>query len=322
MSEAGDEMNDHPPSGGARRLSDQEVLRAVPPTARSRQLRVGMFVILGIAGFIAVLFLMTSPATFRGRYMLATRVADAQGIRKGDPVQMRGINVGRIHRFDMDGDSVLITLEIDGRWEVPVGSRSELLSGGILGGTVVAVHPGPGPGVLAPRAVLPGRAVPSALDSAGDLAGDAGDVLKRVQALLSDSTLAGAGSAVSSMRDLLADLATLTESQADEVRSLLAALNRSAENLEAVTGAEEWRRTLSSADSALASLNRTSSAVEQSIASLSVVLTRIERGEGTLGQLSANDSLYRSLNAAAGSLRELLDDLKENPGRYISISVF
>lgn len=314
-------MNDHSPPDGVR-LSDQEVMRAVPPTARSRQLRVGVFVILGIAGFFTVLFLMTSPATFRGRYMLITRVADAQGIRKGDPVQMRGINVGRIHQFDMDEDSVLITLEIEGRWEVPVGSRSELLSGGILGGTVVSVLPGPGPGVLAPRAVLPGRAVPSVLDSAGDLAGDAGDVLKRVQALLSDSTLAGTGSAVSSLRDLLAELATLTESQAGEVRSLLAALNRSAENVEAATGAEEWRRALGSADSALASLNRTSGAVEQSITSLNVVLARIERGEGTLGQLSANDSLYHSLNAAAGSLKELLDDLKENPGRYIRISVF
>lgn len=315
-------MNEQSPSGGARRLSDQEVLRAVPPTARSRQLRVGVFVILGIAGFFTVLFLMTSPATFRGRYMLVTRVDDAQGIRKGDPVQMRGINVGRIHRFDMDGDSVLITLEIEGRWEIPAGSRSELLSGGILGGTVVSVLPGPGPGALPPRAVLPGRAVPGVFDSAGDLAGDAGDVLNRVQALLSDSTLAGAGSAVSSLRDLLTDLARLTESQADEVRSLLAALNRSAENLEAVTGADEWRRTLGSADSALASLNRTSGAVERSISSLNVVLARIERGEGTLGQLSANDSLYRSLNAAADNLAELLDDLRENPGRYIRISVF
>ena len=92
-----------------------------------------MFVILGIASFFTILFLMTSPATFRGRYMLVTRVDDAQGIRKGDPVQMRGINIGRIHRFRMEGDSVLITLEVEGEWQVPAGSRSELLSGGIFG---------------------------------------------------------------------------------------------------------------------------------------------------------------------------------------------
>ena len=314
-------MSDQP-APGARRLSDQEVLRAVPPTAGTRQFRVGVFVILGIASFFTILFLMTSPATFRGRYMLVTRVDDAQGIRKGDPVQMRGINIGRIHRFRMEGDSVLITLEVEGEWQVPAGSRSELLSGGIFGGTVVSVIPGPGPDALAPMTELPGVVVGGMLDSADGLAEDAGDVLKRVQALLSDSALADAGSSVSALRDLLEGLADATESQAGEVRSLLASLNRSAENVEGITEAEEWRRTLASADSVLAGASRASRAVEQSVSSLNAVLARIERGEGTLGQLSANDSLYHSLNAAAGSLKELLDDLKANPGRYISISVF
>lgn len=321
MSDARAKMNDQS-APGARRLSDQEVLRAVPPTAGARHFRVGLFVILGIAGFFTILFLMTSPATFRGRYMLVTRVHDAQGIRKGDPVQMRGINIGRVHRFALEGDSVLITLEVEGEWQVPSGSRSELLSGGILGGTVVSVVPGPGPGALAPMTELPGAAVPGVFDSAGDLADDAGDVLGRIQALLSDSAVAGAGAAVSSLRDLLDELATVTASQADEVRSLLAALNRSAENVEGITGAEEWGRTLASADSALTGMSRTSRALEESVSSLNAVLARIERGEGTLGQLSANDSLYHSLDAAARSLKDLLDDLKANPSRYLSISVF
>ena len=116
------------------------------------------------------------------------------------------------------------------------------------------------------------------LDSADGLAEDAGDVLKRVQALLSDSALADAGSAVSSLRDLLEGLADATESQAGEVRSLLASLNRSAENVEGITEAEEWRRTLASADSVLAGASRASSAVEQSVSSLNAVLARIERG--------------------------------------------
>ena len=317
----GDEMSEQP-APDARRLSDQEVQRAVPPTPGARQFRVGVFVIVGIASFFTVLFLMTSPATFRGRYMLVTRVDDAQGIRKGDPVQMRGINIGRIHRFAMEGDSVLVTLEIEGEWQVPAGSRSELLSGGILGGTVVSVIPGPGPDALDPMTELPGASVPGMFDSAGDLTDDAGDVLERIQALLSDSTLADAGSAVSSLRDLAEQLAAATESQVGEVRALVASLNRSAENVEGITGADEWSRTLASADSALTRASRASRALEESASSLNAVLARIERGEGTLGQLSTNDSLYHSLNAAAGSLKELLDDLKANPGRYISISVF
>ena len=52
-----------------------------------------------------------------------------------------------------------------------------------------------------------------------------------------------------------------------------------------------------------------------------MILGRIERGEGTLGRLSVDETLYNTLNDAATSLEELLDDIKENPGRYITIRI-
>ena len=312
--------NTAPPS--SQRLTDAEVMRAVPPTARTREFRVGIFVILGIAGFFTVLFLMTSPATFRGRYMVATHVEDAQGIRRGDPVRMRGINIGRVHRFELDRGGVLITLEIEGEWAIPAGSRTELLSMGFLGGMVVSVVPGDGNESVGPMELIPGTTITGVLDSAGDIATDASDLFARIRAVLSDSSVAGAGAAVSSLRDLLSDLAEVTDGQAAELRSLTESLQRSAENVEGITGAEDWSRTLASAEATLAVLERTSSAVEESMASVNTILARMERGEGTLGKLSTNDSLYNSLDAAAESLRELLDDIKANPGRYLKIEVF
>jgi phospholipid/cholesterol/gamma-HCH transport system substrate-binding protein len=57
--------------------------------------------------------------------------------------------------------------------------------------------------------------------------------------------------------------------------------------------------------------------------SLSTVLARIEAGEGTLGRLTTDDAaLYDNINAATTSLTALLEDLQENPSRYINISIF
>ncbi len=39
-------------------------------------------------------------------------------------------------------------------------------------------------------------------------------------------------------------------------------------------------------------------------------------------KLSADDSLFTSITAAAESVRLLMDDVRENPGRYISVSIF
>jgi phospholipid/cholesterol/gamma-HCH transport system substrate-binding protein len=48
----------------------------------------------------------------------------------------------------------------------------------------------------------------------------------------------------------------------------------------------------------------------------------MERGEGTLGRLSTDDTLYEEVTTATESLRLLLDDFRENPRRYVNISIF
>ena len=303
-------------------LSDEEILRAVPPTAKLQELRVGILVILGIAGFLTFLFIMTDPGTFRGRYAILTHVNDAQGLRNGDPVRLLGINIGRVLRSQLDSTGVLVTLEIEGEWRIPTGSRTELSSEGVLGGMVVSIVPGRGERFVEPMEILPGETFPGLMESAGGLAGEAEKVFQRIRAVLADSSVAAANEAVSSLRDVLSDLSQLTEGQAEELRTLTGSLQRSAENIEGITGAEEWHRTLASAEATLAVLDRTSTEMAKSIASLNSILGRMERGEGTLGRLLTDDSLYESLNAVAEDMRELLVDVKANPGRYLRIEIF
>lgn len=305
-----------------RRPSDEEILRAVPPTAKLREFRVGLFVILGIAGFFTFLFLMTDPGTFRGRYNVLTRVDDAQGVRNGDPVRIKGINIGSVAHAQLDGDGVLITLEIEGDWRIPTGSRIEMYSEGVLGGMIVSVVPGQGEGFIEPMGMIPGETSPDLLASAGGLAVDAEHILGRVRALLNDSSVAAAGEVVTHLRDAVSDLSELTAGQATQVRTFMSSLQRSAENVEGITAAEEWKRTLASADAALAVLDRTSGEAARTVASLNAILGRLERGEGTLGRLLADESLYEQVEATIATLNDLLADVKANPGRYLKIEIF
>ena len=82
-------------SEGRRRGAELE--RDAPRWRGGREVRVGLFVLIGAAASLWILFLTTDPATFRGRYMVTTTVPEAMGLRKGDPVQMRGVNIGRVH---------------------------------------------------------------------------------------------------------------------------------------------------------------------------------------------------------------------------------
>jgi len=61
--------------------------------------------------------------------------------------------------------------------------------------------------------------------------------------------------------------------------------------------------------------------LDRTLANMDITFTRINNGEGTLGLLLADDSLYLNLENATRSLDALLKDLKENPKRYVQVSV-
>jgi phospholipid/cholesterol/gamma-HCH transport system substrate-binding protein len=55
----------------------------------------------------------------------------------------------------------------------------------------------------------------------------------------------------------------------------------------------------------------------EAINTLNSVLARFEQGEGTLGRLLEDPALYEETQRAVATLRRILADIQENPGRYI-----
>lgn len=73
---------------------------------------------------------------------------------------------------------------------------------------------------------------------------------------------------------------------------------------------------------AKAQISSVVSNANKTLAEAAAAMARINRGEGSLGLLLKNDSLYNNLNNSAADLDKLLIDLKANPKRYVTISVF
>ncbi|HKK42923.1 MAG TPA: hypothetical protein VJ963_10980, partial [Bacteroidales bacterium] len=75
--------------------------------------------------------------------------------------------------------------------------------------------------------------------------------------------------------------------------------------------------TLAAAD-IYGSINNLRKSLEQA----SALMHKMNDGKGSAGQFFTNDSLYMNLNNSLESLNLLLQDLKENPRRYVHFSVF
>jgi phospholipid/cholesterol/gamma-HCH transport system substrate-binding protein len=307
--------------------SDSQVEEVVPQQAGQRQVRIGVFVIAGLIATIYLLYLLTDPATFRNRYKIMTTVDNVMGLRKGDPVQMRGVNIGQVNDFEMGGtgEDVVIILEIEGQWPIPGGSSTQLVQPGLMAPRTVEVLPGPGPGIIGTGSMLPGTAVKGLLDDTESLGEKGQIVLDRMAELLSPENMDAIGGSAEGLNTLVGELSDLVESESEGLAELIQSFNRAVEGLAEVTGPElrdDLANTAAKADSLMDRLNTTSESIEGAMASLETILARIESGEGTLGQLFVDDLLYTSLTAAVESARLFMDDVRENPGRYINVSIF
>ncbi|HEX2092554.1 MAG TPA: MlaD family protein [Longimicrobiaceae bacterium] len=294
-----------------------------------REIQIGFFVLAGIVAVVAALLMLTDPGTFRGRYHLSTVVSDAGGLRKGDPVQMRGVNVGRVRGFHIGQGGVEIALEMERQYPIAEDSRISLRSGGLLGGMIVEVLPGRAADRVEDGDVLPGSTAAGVFDVAASVGTRADTVLGRAQALLSPATIQAVGGSAQELQSMLVQLAALAAEQRRELSVLSASLRRSAVGVERATTRPELERSIARMDSISLQLDWSTASLNRSTASLETVLTRIERGEGTLGKLSRDESLYNNLNQAASNASQaasnassLMEDIRQNPKKYIDLRVF
>ncbi len=98
-----------------------------------------------------------------------------------------------------------------------------------------------------------------------------------------------------------------------ELASILASLEEVSSNLASFTGeldgaSEEFSGLIESADRTFARVDR--------------LTERVESGEGLLGQLFADSTLTDRTTGVLTELELLLRDLRENPGRYVRLSIF
>ncbi len=310
-------------------MTDRPLPNLPASRGRNRELWVGVFVILGIASALLALFSLTDAALFRGRYVVLTVVPDAGGIRRGDPVQMRGVNIGRVTKFQIGAQGVLVDLEIDGIYPIPSDSHVELRSSGLIGGMVANVVPGTAASTAGWNDTLSGEIQQGVFDQAGALQEEATQALDRIQRLLDEKTISNVHEGGQDLRLLLRDLAQTAGQQRGELEALAQSLRRSAQAVETTVTGVEIEATLRQMAALVSRLDTIADAFGRSAVSADNILGRVDRGEGTLGRLSSDEKLYEEVAAAAASVKQAADaftllanDIRQQPKRYFEVKVF
>ncbi|HET7233223.1 MAG TPA: MlaD family protein [Longimicrobium sp.] len=295
-----------------------------PTRSPRREVQVGIFVLAGILAVLAALFILTDPGTFRGRYYVSTVLKDAGGIRLRDPVQQNGVNIGRVSDLRLNGDgNVSMRMEIEGKYRFPDDSRVQLAAKGLLGEIVAEIHPGTSRKMADEGTVLASGAGAGGLAGQAAQLGDKADtLLTSANRMLSPQTVGSVQTSAAELQALLTSLQLMAAEQRAQLNSLTGSLNRSARGFESTATRPELARAIARSDSISLRLDMATRQLSQATGSMAVVMARLERGEGTMGKLMTDDSLYVNLNSAVANLNQLTTDIRANPKKYLSVSVF
>ncbi len=299
----------------------------------SNELKVGVALILAaVVAFAGIRFFQDLPL-FGSSYVLHAEFEDAGGLTPGNPVTMKGVNVGSVDDVTLDPETqqVRTRLQMKEGVRVPEGSEAEVAGIQALGGVHVRITPGnSGKDRLASGSTLnpPSKesAVQQLTDQAPALANKADSVLTGANA-----TIAGLNRQLqdpeSDFRQILASLRSTSGNLADLTKTEKARIKRLLQNLESVSddlqsftekNGDSLDVAIHRLNQSMDRLNKSLSSFERTSARLDTITTKLNNGHGTAGRLVNDSSLYVQMDSAATQTNDILNDFQENPGRYLN----
>lgn len=248
----------------------------------SQQIQVGIFVVVGVLVMaISIIMLGDDQVSFSGTYELRVQLKQVQGLNKGSMASLAGMRVGNVERIEFapDAQELVAVLSIDRSFQkrITEGSTAAIKTLGALGDRYVYIAPGP----LDAAPLSDGAMIPS--DSGEDLF----DVLSK------------RGPELTNIVEVINEMNVLLRNINQD--------NRSRQLMDNLIGASAQLKAL--ATDARESMDKEK--LKDAINRMSNIMTKIDRGEGTLGALINDPTLHQKISNLFGdsSRRQFLKPL-------------
>ncbi|MEX0997574.1 MAG: MlaD family protein [Flavobacteriaceae bacterium] len=298
----------------------------------TKEIKTGLLAVFAISTFILGYNYLKGASLFQKDRNFFVVYDNVEGLALSSPVTLNGLKVGKVQEIIINpGDAKLIVkFNIEKDFVFSNQSVARIYGGGIIGGKSLAIVPDYESRTPAKSGdTLRGEIEEGIMELVNDR-------LSPLQAKI-ESAVVGVDSLMlsvnevmdpksrKSLRETIDNLHKITTSFAvssTSLENLLKGneqkLNNTFENLDVTT------QNLSKLSDSLANINvgQIVNELETTLANFKELSENLNSGEGTLGKLMKDESLYTNLEYATKQLEELLQDIKLNPKRYIHVSVF
>jgi len=308
----------------------------------SKEVKVGIMTAVGIIiaifgiSYLKGSNLLVSTRTFYARYQ------QADGIGNSAAVMLHGVKVGQVKKVEVANGTnlpVMIKFSINKGVLVPVNSIARVVNTDLLGSKALELVQGNSPILSDGNDTLKGEVSLGMLSSLGD---QVTPVTKRVEKLLAtiDTVILNVntlfnkqvkGDLTATISSLKATMEHFDKFSSDlnneynpRFQSILGHVDHIVNSLDkngplidkAVANFAQMSDTLKALE-----ISKTIRNANNALATVNTMLDKVNKGEGSLGMFLKDNRIYDNLQASSKDLDNLILDIKENPKRYLNISV-
>ncbi len=296
--------------------------------ARKVEIQVGVTVLVAVAILLWGVTWLKELTLTRQYRLWHVRFEQTGGLGKGDEVEVNGIKKGQVDHVHLLSGGVLVDIALSSDITLTTDCRVAIRNIGMMGEKLIAVDMVTSGQPYAQKDTIQGiyeKGLPEVMASLGD----AVDVINRLT-----RQLEGVADVMSKNGDFAATVRNFHKTSEElklavienrgSLKSTLdnfAAASKTAKSLTTDREAE-LRDAMDHFSSAAGKLDQLSGRLDSLRAQIAAVTGKVNRGEGTLGKLVNDDTLYSEVNASVQSLKALVEDIKKNPRKYLTVKVF
>ncbi len=296
--------------------------------------KLGIVFLLAIITFVWGLFYLKEWRVTGDTYLVDVRLSSAVGVKSSDPILVGGVRIGKVEVVTLDDLTPIVTLRIDEPYEIPEDSQVEVISRSVMGEKSINIRKGISTKMIPPGGIIAGTAAPGISDmftQVDSVTVNMRDLLKNANILLDPERDKSIKSSLSGFHDLTIELQNALKRESVQINRVMANMDSLVSNVKDLSETERAKvsNTLDNLESTSGRLNAMMDELQTTTTALDNILTRIDRGEGTIGRLLQDDSLYEDVARVFVKMDRLVDnidrlvvDVNENPGRYVKVEIF
>ena len=299
----------------------------------SKELKTGVFAVVSILLFILGFQYMRNSKLFQVSREFHVVYPNVVGLERSAAVTINGMKVGKVSDIKLinsQGDAVMVTFIIQDDFEFSKSSVIKIYRSGIIGGNNLAVLTnGSDPMIAQAGDTLVGalesgmidgliekftpieKSLLSTLTKVDSVMLDLDQVLDQAAKRHLRQSMVDLSSTMDQLNQTATSLNTLVQHNEAYLNNTFADLGRTASNMAKITDSIA----LINSATLLNDLSESMNALKQITAAMA-------SGEGTLGALINDPSLYQNLEQVTKEAQKLVEDIKAQPKRYVHFSLF